>query len=46
VIGFGFAAYAEMIKSGMQLSMAYNLEENEFRGTTTLQAMLKDIKFE
>jgi len=46
VIGFGFAAYAEMINSGMQLSMAYNLEENEFRGTTTLQAMLKDIKFE
>ena len=46
VIGFGMAKYAELIESGMQLKMAYNLGENEFNGQVTIQAYLKDLKFE
>lgn len=46
-IGFGFAAefYAD-IRSGRSFSMAYSLEENTFRGITTPQLFIRDIKWE
>jgi single-stranded-DNA-specific exonuclease len=46
VIGFGMAQYAELIESGMKLKMAYNLGENEFMGQVSIQAYLKDLKFD
>jgi single-stranded-DNA-specific exonuclease len=46
VIGFGMAQYAELIESGMKLKMAYNLGENEFMGQVSVQAYLKDLKFD
>lgn len=45
-IGFGMAQYAEMVESRMKLNMAYNLGENEFNNQVSIQAYLKDIKFD
>jgi single-stranded-DNA-specific exonuclease len=45
-IGFGMAEYAGLVESGMEFSIAYTIEENEFRGVKTLQAQLKDLKFD
>ncbi len=45
-IGFGMAPYGSMIESGMPFSIAYCIEENNYKGTKTLQLMLKDIKFD
>lgn len=46
-IGFGFAPefYAD-IRAGRSFSMAYSLEENTFRGVTTPQLFVRDIKWE
>ncbi len=45
-IGFGMAeAFYERIKKGEMFSMAYSLEENNFRGQTSLQLFIRDIKF-
>lgn len=46
VIGFGMAKYFSMIESGMRFSMAYCIEENNYKGNKTLQLILKDIKFD
>ncbi|MGF1638602.1 MAG: single-stranded-DNA-specific exonuclease RecJ [Cyclobacteriaceae bacterium] len=46
VIAFGQAQYADLVGSGMQFSMAYYLEENNYNGKTTLQLRAKDIKFD
>src|SRR5690606_20913579 len=45
-IGFGMAPYGSMIESGMPFSIAYCIEENNYKGTKTLQLMLKNIKFD
>ena len=46
VIGFGFGEYSDLIDSGMRFHIAYTIEENEFRGHTSLQLFVKDIKFD
>lgn len=46
VIGFGLGEYMDFIDSGMRFHMAYTVDENEFRGVTSLQLMIKDIKFD
>lgn len=44
-IGFGFAEkFYEGIYAGKTFSMAYSLEENTFRGNTTQQLFIRDIK--
>lgn len=46
-IAFGMAdQYYHDIISGKPFSLAYTIEENTFRGSTTLQLMVKDISFE
>jgi single-stranded-DNA-specific exonuclease len=45
-IGFGLADYYDLIASKMRFSMAYYIEENNFRGNTSLQLRVKDIKFD
>ena len=45
-IGFGLGEYADLVNSGMSFHMAYNVEENEFRGHKSLQLFIKDIKFD
>ncbi len=45
-IGFGLGEYSDLIDSGMRFHMAYNIEENEFRGYKSLQLFVKDLKFD
>ncbi len=45
-IGFGQAEYFDLIASGMRFSMAYYIEENNFRDMRTLQLRVKDIRFD
>ena len=45
-IGFGLGAILDELDEGMPFSIVYNIEENHWRGTTTLQLNLKDIKIE
>ena len=45
-IAFDMPEYFERIKKGHKFSVCYTLEENTFRDITTLQLMIKDIKFE
>lgn len=45
-IGFGMAHFKAELMSGKPFSMAYTIEENNFRGNTSLQLFVKDIKFE
>ncbi len=45
-IGWGMAEYQQLINSGMPFSIAYYVEENTFRGNTTLQLRVKDIIFD
>ncbi|MEQ8243643.1 single-stranded-DNA-specific exonuclease RecJ [Fulvivirga sp.] len=45
-IGFGLGYLANEISQDMLFKMAFNIEENEFRGITTLQLHIKDIKFD
>lgn len=44
-IGFGMAHFADQLNDSRdRLDLAYNLEENTFRGETSLQLRIKDIK--
>jgi single-stranded-DNA-specific exonuclease len=42
-IGFGFGKDAELLKKS-QFDICYSVEENEFRGETTLQLRIRDIR--
>ena len=44
-IGFGLAHHYEKIRTGVPFHICYNLEENHFNGKTTLQLMVKDVRF-
>ena len=44
-IGFCLAHHYEKIRTGVPFHICYNLEENHFNGKTTLQLMVKDIRF-
>jgi single-stranded-DNA-specific exonuclease len=43
-IGFQLAQHFKFISKGNPFDICYSIEENEFRGTTTLQIRLRDIK--
>ena len=43
-IGFQLAQHFKFINKGNPFDICYSVEENEFRGNTTLQIRLKDIK--
>ena len=43
-IGFNLGQHLNLIKSGEPFQIAYSIEENEWRGNTTLQLNIKDIK--
>ncbi len=45
-IGFGMSTYFEKIKSGIPFHICYQIDRNEFQGQTSLQLMLRDMKFE
>jgi single-stranded-DNA-specific exonuclease len=45
-IGFGLGHLASEISQDMLFKMAFNIEENEFRGVKTLQLQIKDIKYD
>jgi len=45
-IGFGIAEqFYESLKNGIRFDMAFSVEENTFKGLTTLQLFIRDIKF-
>ena len=43
-IGFQLAKHFNYISKGNPFDICYSIEENEFRGNTTLQIRIKDIK--
>lgn len=43
-IGFGMVELAPFVEDNQSFRMAYSIEENHFRGKTSLQLMIKDIK--
>lgn len=43
-IGFGMADKLDLLRSGKPVSIAYHLNENEYKGNVSLQMMIKDIK--
>jgi single-stranded-DNA-specific exonuclease len=43
-IGFQLARHYDFIKKGIPFDVCYTIEENEFRGNTTLQLRVRDIK--
>jgi single-stranded-DNA-specific exonuclease len=45
-IAFNQASYLSKIKNGSAFDIAYTLVENNFRGNTTIQLNIKDIKIE
>ncbi|MFC4871203.1 single-stranded-DNA-specific exonuclease RecJ [Negadavirga shengliensis] len=45
-IGFGFAKYYDFLNSKMRFNIAFELRENTFRNTSSLQLYVKDIKFD
>ena len=45
-IGFGMHRFFEPVSTGKPFSMAYHLDENEYRGNKSLQLIIKDIKIE
>jgi len=45
-IGFGFGDRLQEVQEASSFTLAYTLSENEFRGRTTLQMMLKAIVIE
>ncbi|MDH5368144.1 MAG: single-stranded-DNA-specific exonuclease RecJ [Cyclobacteriaceae bacterium] len=45
MIGFNFAEYYESLAQGELFSLAFIIQENNFRGKKTLQLNVKDIKF-
>jgi single-stranded-DNA-specific exonuclease len=44
-IGFGLGDAIEGIQSGRMFSLVYTLEENVYRGVSSLQLLVKDLKF-
>lgn len=44
-IAFGMANHYEHVSSGQPFDVCYTIEENTFNGITTLQLMVKDIKY-
>lgn len=44
-IGFSMGGFMERIKSGEPFDICYTVEENVYNGTTSLQIMIKDIRF-
>jgi single-stranded-DNA-specific exonuclease len=44
-IGFGKATVLDELDEGVPFSIVYNIEENHWNSTTTLQLNLKDIKY-
>jgi single-stranded-DNA-specific exonuclease len=44
-IGFGMASFADRLNTAEPFRLAYQIEENEFRGNKSLQLMIKDIQF-
>ncbi|MBS9525498.1 single-stranded-DNA-specific exonuclease RecJ [Litoribacter ruber] len=45
-IAFGFADYYQLLNSKMRFNVAYEVRENTFRNTSSLQLYVKDIKFD
>jgi len=45
-VGFDLIEHFDRLASGQPFKMAYTLEENTYNGTTTLQARIKDLKFD
>ena len=45
-IGFGMAEHYNNIILGTSFKLCFSIEENSFRGQTTLQLIIRDIKFE
>ncbi|MFN7492072.1 MAG: single-stranded-DNA-specific exonuclease RecJ [Cyclobacteriaceae bacterium] len=45
-VGFDLIEHYDRLASGQSFKMAYTLEENTFNGITTLQARIKDLKFD
>jgi single-stranded-DNA-specific exonuclease len=45
-IGFGMGEYYDMVSRGMPFSVVYTIEENTYMNNTSLQLLLKDIKFD
>lgn len=43
-IGFNMTGYFKQIKKGKPFDICYCIEQNEYRGQTTLQLRIKDIK--
>ena len=43
-IGFGLAAFADILKSGKPVDICYTVVQNDFNGRKSLQLMVKDIK--
>ena len=43
-IGFQLSEHFDYIKKGNPFDICYSIEENEFRGNTTLQIRIRDIK--
>jgi len=45
-IGFGFAKYYDFLNSKMRFNIAFEIRENTFRDTSSLQLYVKDLKFD
>ncbi len=44
-IGFSMGGFMERVKGGEPFDVCYTIEENVYNGTTSLQIMVKDIRF-
>ena len=44
-VGFDMADHYEKLSSGEYFRMAFTVEENNFKGSTTIQLRIKDIKY-
>jgi single-stranded-DNA-specific exonuclease len=44
-IGFGMSHFYENISKGKPFHICYNISENDFNGSKSLQLMIRDIKF-
>ena len=43
-VGFGMGEYADYLKQNDIIDVAFNLDINDFKGTKSVQLILKDIK--
>ena len=43
-VGFGMAKYADMVRPGAQLDLAYELTIDDWNKSPTIQLKLKDIR--